>query len=215
MREEYYFFDYCINNNRIISMARVEKRTDNELVEAYQNGEQEVFQTLLERHQQKVFNYIMSLVKDKSLADDIFQDTFIKVINTLKSKSYHDEGKFIQWVMRIAHNLVIDNVRKNQRFRMVYSNDDYNLFDVMHHPDLTKEDEMIRGQVYANIRFLIKQLPKEQRKVLIMRHYADMSFKEIAEKTGVSINTALGRMRYALINMRRLADEYSMSLSTK
>ena len=196
-------------------MNTIDSRTDYELVMAYQNGEQQVVKTLLERHQQKVYNYIISLVKDKALADDIFQDTFIKVINTLRSGTYHDEGKFIQWVMRIAHNLVIDYIRKNQKFRMVYSNDEYNVFDVMNHPDLTKEDEMIKDQIYKNIRFLIKQLPKEQRRVLVMRHYADMSFKEIAEKTGVSINTALGRMRYALINMRRLAEENSMSLSMK
>ena len=196
-------------------MNTIDSRTDYELVMAYQNGEQQVFKTLLERHQQKVYNYIISLVKDKALADDIFQDTFIKVINTLRSGTYHDEGKFIQWVMRIAHNLVIDYIRKNQKFRMVYSNDEYNVFDVMNHPDLTKEDEMIKDQIYKNISFLIKQLPKEQRRVLVMRHYADMSFKEIAEKTGVSINTALGRMRYALINMRRLAEENSMSLSMK
>lgn len=196
-------------------MNTIDSRTDYELVMAYQNGEQQVFKTLLERHQQKVYNYIISLVKDKALADDIFQDTFIKVINTLRSGTYHDEGKFIQWVMRIAHNLVIDYIRKNQKFRMVYSNDEYNVFDVMNHPDLTKEDEMIKDQIYKNIRFLIRQLPKEQRRVLIMRHYADMSFKEIAEKTGVSINTALGRMRYALINMRRLAEENSISLSMK
>lgn len=194
-------------------MNATDNRTDYELVMAYQNGEQEVFKTLLDRHQQKVYNYIMSLVKDKSLADDIFQETFIKVINTLRSGTYRDEGKFIQWVMRIAHNIVIDYVRKNQKFRMVYSTDEYNVFDSMNHPDLTKEDEMIKQQIYKNIRFLIKQLPKEQRRVLIMRHYADMSFKEIAEKTGVSINTALGRMRYALINMRRLAEEHSLSLS--
>ena len=194
-------------------MNATDNRTDYELVMAYQNGEQEVFKTLLDRHHQKVYNYIMSLVKDKSLADDIFQETFIKVINTLRSGTYRDEGKFIQWVMRIAHNIVIDYVRKNQKFRMVYSTDEYNVFDSMNHPDLTKEDEMIKQQIYKNIRFLIKQLPKEQRRVLIMRHYADMSFKEIAEKTGVSINTALGRMRYALINMRRLAEEHSLSLS--
>ena len=194
-------------------MVGVDSRTDYELVKAYQDGEQQVFRVLLERHQQKVFNYIMSLVKDKTLADDIFQDTFIKVINTVRGGAYRDEGKFIQWVMRIAHNLVIDNVRKNQKFRMVYSSEDYNVFDMMSHSELSREDQMIKDQIYSNIRFLIKQLPKEQRRVLIMRHYADMSFKEIAERTGVSINTALGRMRYALINMRRLAEEYSLSLS--
>ena len=194
-------------------MKTIDNRTDYELVMAYQNGEQQVFRTLLERHQQKVYNYILSLVKDKSLADDIFQETFIKVKNTLRSGTYHDEGKFIQWVMRIAHNIVIDYVRKNQKFRTVYSTEDYNIFDMMNHPDLSKEDQMVKDQIYRNIRFLIKQLPKEQLRVLIMRHYADMSFKEIAEKTGVSINTALGRMRYALINMRRLAEKHSLSLS--
>lgn len=194
-------------------MDAVDKRTDYELVQAYRSGEQQVFKTLLERHKQKVYNYIFSLVKDKALADDIFQDTFVKVINTLRGGAYHDEGKFIQWVMRIAHNLVIDHIRKNQKVRMVYSNDDYNVFDVLDSAEQNCEDKMIKKQIYKDIRFLIKQLPKEQRRVLIMRHYADMSFKEIAEKTGVSINTALGRMRYALINIRRLAEENSVSLS--
>lgn len=194
-------------------MDAVDKRTDYELVQAYRSGEQQVFKTLLERHKQKVYNYIFSLVKDKAFADDIFQDTFVKVINTLRGGAYHDEGKFIQWVMRIAHNLVIDHIRKNQKVRMVYSNDDYNVFDVLDSAEQNCEDKMIKKQIYKDIRFLIKQLPKEQRRVLIMRHYADMSFKEIAEKTGVSINTALGRMRYALINIRRLAEENSVSLS--
>lgn len=194
-------------------MNIMEERTDFELVCAYQNGEQYVFKTLLERHKQKVYNYILSLVKDKVLADDIFQDTFVKVINTLRSGTYHDEGKFIQWVMRIAHNLVIDYVRKNQKMHMVYSGDDYNIFDILDTADSSTEDKVIKKQIYKDIHYLIKQLPKEQRRVLIMRHYADMSFKEIAQKTGVSINTALGRMRYALINMRRMAEENSMSLS--
>lgn len=194
-------------------MDTFDKRTDNELVRAYQNGEQGVFDTLLERHKQKVYNYILSLVHDNAVADDIFQETFIKVINTLRSGTYHDEGKFIQWVMRIAHNLVIDNIRKTQKFRMVYSNEEFNVFDILSGNDVPMEDRMIKEQVYKDIRFLIKQLPKEQRRVLIMRHYAGMSFKEIAQRTGVSINTALGRMRYAIINMRRLAKENSMTLS--
>lgn len=194
-------------------MTDIDERTDFELVQAYQNGEQQVFQILLERHKQRVFNYILSLVKDKALADDIFQDTFIKVVNTLRSGTYHDEGKFIQWVMRIAHNLVIDYVRKNQKVHLMHACEDYDIFDVLDSPERNKEDELIRQQIYKDIRFLIKQLPKEQRRVLVMRHYADMSFKEIADKTGVSINTALGRMRYALINMRRIAEENSISLT--
>lgn len=194
-------------------MTDIDERTDFELVQAYQDGEQQVFQILLERHKQRVFNYILSLVKDKALADDIFQDTFIKVVNTLRSGTYHDEGKFIQWVMRIAHNLVIDYVRKNQKVHLMHACEDYDIFDVLDSPEKNKEDELIRQQIYKDIRFLIKQLPKEQRRVLVMRHYADMSFKEIADKTGVSINTALGRMRYALINMRRIAEENSISLT--
>ncbi len=190
-----------------------DNRTDQELVLAYQNGEQKVFQVLLERHQQKVFNYILSMVKDTTVADDIFQDTFVKVVNTLRSGSYHDEGKFIQWVMRIAHNLVIDYARKGQKFRMVYESSEYSVFDTLNTSEFNMQDKMIKAQIYKDIRYLIKQLPKEQRKVLVMRHYANMSFKEIAEKTGVSINTALGRMRYALINIRRMAEENSMSLS--
>lgn len=194
-------------------IKHIDNRTDQELVLAYQNGEQKVFQILLERHQQRVFNYILSLVKDPAVADDIFQDTFIKVVNTLRSGAYHDEGKFIKWVMRIAHNLVIDNARKGQKYRMVYDNDEYSVFDTLNTSEFNVQDKMIKAQIYKDIKYLIKQLPKEQRRVLIMRHYADMSFKEIAERTGVSINTALGRMRYALINMRRMAEEKSMSLT--
>jgi RNA polymerase sigma factor (sigma-70 family) len=188
-------------------------RSDFELVQAYQNGEREVFQTLLNRHKQKVFNYILSLVKDRALADDIFQDTFIKVVNTLRSGTYHDEGKFIQWVMRIAHNLVIDYFRKNQKVHLVYSNDDCDVFELIDNLDTSTEDKIIKKQIYNDIHLLIKELPEEQKRVLVMRYYADMSFKEIAEKTNVSINTALGRMRYALINIRRLAEEKSVSLS--
>lgn len=194
-------------------MQYKDNRTDQELVLAYQGGEQKVFQVLLERHQQKVFNYILSMVKDTTVADDIFQDTFVKVVNTLRSGSYHDEGKFIQWVMRIAHNLVIDYARKGQKFRMVYDSNEYSVFDTLNTSEFNMQDKMIKAQIYKDIRYLVKQLPKEQRKLLIMRHYANMSFKEIAERTGVSINTALGRMRYALINIRRMAEEKSMSLS--
>ncbi len=194
-------------------MKKIEERSDYELVQAYANGEREVFSTLLSRHQQRVYCYIMSLVKEKSIADDIFQDTFIKVVNTLRSGTYHDEGKFIQWVMRIAHNLAVDYFRKNQKLKVVRSNDEVDVFDMVDNFEESIESNIIKDQTQKDIRFLIKQLPEEQRRVLIMRHYADMSFKEIADKTGVSINTALGRMRYALINMRKMAEENSLALS--
>jgi RNA polymerase sigma-70 factor (ECF subfamily) len=154
------------------------------------------------------------VVKDKQHADDIFQDTFIKVINTLKSGAYKEEGKFIQWVMRIAHNLVIDHFRKARRLPIVEnSNEDYNLLDNLRIYDESVEDRMITEQIHRDVRALIDHLPPEQRDVLLMRHYADMSFKDIAEQTDVSINTALGRMRYALINLRKLIEKREISLS--
>lgn len=194
-------------------MNKVENRSDYELVQAYINGEREVFDTLVARHQQKLYNYIYSVVKDRDASDDIFQETFIKVINVLRSGTYREEGKFVQWIMRIAHNLTIDYFRKEQKMKYVRSNDEVNVFDVIGNFEDSIETVIIKKQINKDIRSLIKQLPEEQRRVLIMRHYADMSFKEIAEKTGVSINTALGRMRYALLNMRRLAEEKSLVLT--
>lgn len=194
-------------------MNKIESRSDYELVQAYINGEREVFDTLVARHQQKLYNYIYSVVKDRDAADDIFQETFIKVINVLRSGTYREEGKFVQWIMRIAHNLTIDYFRKEQKMKYVRSNDEVNVFDVIGNFEDSIETVIIKKQINKDIRSLIKQLPEEQRRVLIMRHYADMSFKEIAEKTGVSINTALGRMRYALLNMRRLAEEKSLVLT--
>lgn len=143
-------------------MDAVDKRTDYELVQAYRSGEQQVFKTLLERHKQKVYNYIFSLVKDKAFADDIFQDTFVKVINTLRGGAYHDEGKFIQWVMRIAHNLVIDHIRKNQKVRMVYSNDDYNVFDVLDSAEQNCEDKMIKKRYTKIFVFLSSSYQKNK-----------------------------------------------------
>lgn len=187
--------------------------SDNELVAAYMQGQKQCFEILMSRHQQKVFNYILSLVKDKSLTDDIFQDTFIKVVNTLRSGTYRDEGKFIQWIMRIAHNLVIDHFRRNQRFPMIKTGDDFDIFDILGNCDESVEQKIIKTQIHNDVKKLVRQLPEDQRRVLVMRHYGDMSFKEIADKTGVSINTALGRMRYALINMRRIAEENEMILN--
>jgi RNA polymerase sigma-70 factor (ECF subfamily) len=154
------------------------------------------------------------VVRDTELADDLFQDTFIKVINTLNSGTYKEEGKFIQWVMRIAHNLIIDHFRKSRRIPIVENNsDEFDIFDTIGHTDSSVEEKMITDQIYEDVRKLIDYLPKEQREVLIMRHYSDMSFKEIAEVTDVSINTALGRMRYALINLRKLIREKDVILT--
>jgi RNA polymerase sigma-70 factor (ECF subfamily) len=155
------------------------------------------------------------IVKDKDLADDLFQDTFIKVINTLRSGSYNEEGKFLQWVMRIAHNLIIDHFRKSNRIPVINNskNEDFNIFDTLEITDKSIEEQIITNQIHKDLRKLIEYLPPEQKEVLYMRHYAEMSFKDIAEVTNVSINTALGRMRYALINLRKLIAEKNIVLT--
>jgi RNA polymerase sigma-70 factor (ECF subfamily) len=153
------------------------------------------------------------IVKEKELAEDLFQDTFIKVINTIRSGSYKEEGKFIQWAMRIAHNLIIDHFRKSKRIPTVENRDDFDIFEKVRIPVESIEERIITEQIHQDVKKLIDYLPKEQREVLVMRHYGDMSFKDIAEVTNVSINTALGRMRYALINLRKLVDEKNIILS--
>jgi len=186
---------------------------DQELVNAYIQGSESSFETLISRHRAKVYSYILLMVKDQTISEDIFQDTFIKVIKTLKSGKYTEEGKFLPWVMRIAHNLIIDHFRKAKRMPSFESNDEeFDIFDVIRIPDKSAEDMIIRDQIHVDVRKLIEQLPKEQKEVLFMRHYADMSFNEIAEQTNVSINTALGRMRYALINLRKLIDKHKLHL---
>ncbi|GAB1403164.1 MAG: sigma-70 family RNA polymerase sigma factor [Lentimicrobiaceae bacterium] len=188
--------------------------SDQVLINRYLSGNEACLEQLITRHKTKVFSYIFMVVKNKQHADDIFQDTFIKVINTLKSGAYKEEGKFIQWVMRIAHNLVIDHFRKVKRLPVVENtHDDYNLMDNIHVYDESVEDRIITEQIHRDVRALIDHLPAEQRNVLLMRHYADMSFKDIAEQTDVSINTALGRMRYALINLRKLIEKKEITLS--
>ncbi len=188
--------------------------SDQELINRYLSGDEFCLEQLIHRHKTKVFSYIHMVIKDKQTADDIFQDTFIKVIYTLKSGSYKEEGKFIQWVMRIAHNLVIDFFRKAKRIPVVEcQNEEYNILDNLSVYDESIEDRMITEQIHQDIRNMIEYLPAEQREVLIMRHYADMSFKEIAEQTDVSINTALGRMRYALINLRKMIERKEIKLS--
>ena len=192
----------------------IEILSDKQLVDSYRNGNVASFELLVERHQNKVFSYILSLVRDRQLADDIFQDTFLKIIRTIKAGAYKEEGKFIQFAMRIAHNLIIDHFRKSKRLPMADAvNKEYDLIDNAKITDLSIEDKMVTEQVYDDIRKMIDFLPEEQREVLNMRMYADMSFKEIADATNVSINTALGRMRYAIINLRKMAKENNLTLA--
>ncbi|MDD4373180.1 MAG: sigma-70 family RNA polymerase sigma factor [Bacteroidales bacterium] len=188
--------------------------TDKELVESYRKGNHTSFELLIDRHQVRIFSYIMMLVKDKQLADDIFQDTFIKIIRTIKNGTYKEEGKFIQWAMRIAHNLVIDHFRKSKR--IPYSdvqNDSYDFLENISLADPSIEQQIITDQIHEDLRQLITFLPEEQREVLYLRLYSEMSFKDIAELTNVSINTALGRMRYALINIRKMINEKNLVLT--
>lgn len=186
--------------------------TDYELILGYQNGDYACFEALLTRYQSKVFSYIYSVVKDKEVANDLFQDTFFKVVVTLNSGVYKDENKFIHWVMRIAHNLIVDYFRRNNKMPMVHNRPDFNIIDNLHLEDENAERVIIKKQTNQNIRKLVKMLPPEQRRVVILRHYGKYDFKDIAAQTGVSINTALGRMRYAIINLRRLAKENDMIL---
>jgi RNA polymerase sigma-70 factor (ECF subfamily) len=189
--------------------------SDKELIGRYLKGNHSSLEILIHRHQNRVYAYILMITKKKELADDLFQDTFIKVINTIRSGSYNEEGKFLQWVMRIAHNLVIDHFRKSNRIPVIDNSkkDNYDIFDNLNITEESMEDRMITEQIHDDIRKLIELLPAEQREVLFMRHYADMSFKDIAEVTDVSINTALGRMRYALINLRKLVAENNIILT--
>jgi RNA polymerase sigma factor (sigma-70 family) len=193
-------------------MVRKNSISDSILVSDYINGKEASLSILITRHQQRLFSFIYSKIKDKDLTEDIFQDTFIKVIRTLKKGNYNEEGKFLPWVMRIAHNLVIDYFRKNNRMPSFKNTEEFDIFSVLHDGALNAEKQIIQEQIYEDVRELINELPKEQKEVLIMRMYKDMSFKEISENTGVSINTALGRMRYALINMRKLIEKHKIIL---
>lgn len=189
--------------------------TDEQLVNLYAKGENEAFDLLLNRHKSRVFSYILHIVKDSDLADDIFQETFVKVITTIKQGRYVESGKFGAWISRIAHNLIIDNYRQGKN-ENIQSNNDSDIADVLNRKELsedTVEDVMVVDQIHADVKRLVMALPESQREVLIMRYYKDMSFKEIAETTNVSINTALGRMRYAIMNMRRLAEENCIALT--
>lgn len=188
--------------------------SDQELVKRYLSGDSISLEHLISRHKNKVYAYILMVVKDRTLADDIFQDTFVKVINTLRNGTYKEEGKFIQWVMRIAHNLTIDHFRKSKRLPVVDTgNNDYDILETIRLTDPSIEDHIISTQIRDDLRDLIELLPEEQKQVLKMRHYSEMSFKDIAEQTDVSINTALGRMRYALINLRKIIKEKELALT--
>ena len=188
--------------------------SDYELIMRFVKGEQSCFEHLIHRHKNKVFAYISLYIHDKALAEDLFQDTFLKVIQSVKAGKYYDNGKFISWVMRIAHNLIIDHFRRVKQMNTI-SNDDYesDLFNSKKLAEDNIEDNIVKNQIHKDIRMLISKLPDDQREVVILRHYSDMSFKEIADITGVSINTALGRMRYALINIRKMMDEKKISLT--
>lgn len=187
--------------------------SDSELVKVYMKGNESALEVLIDRHQTKVYSYIITRIRDQDMANDIFQDVFVKIIQTLKKGRYNEEGKFLPWVLRIAHNLVIDQFRREKRMPTVSGNDDYDVFDFVKDEAPNRESEMIWGQIEGDIRKLIEYLPEEQKEVLRMRHYDDMSFKDIAEATDVSINTALGRMRYALINLRKLIDKHNIILT--
>jgi RNA polymerase sigma factor (sigma-70 family) len=189
------------------------KSTDAVLVTMYLKGNESALSTLITRHKQRIYSFIYSKVFDRDVTEDVFQDTFIKVINSLKKGKYNEEGKFLPWVMRISHNLVIDHFRKNNRMPKFENNTDFNIFSVLSDSALNAENTIIKGQVASDVRRLVEELPEDQREVLLMRIYRDMSFKEISEQTGVSINTALGRMRYALINLRKVIDKHNIVLT--
>ncbi len=186
---------------------QVQALDDHQLIDFYLAGDESAFSTLLHRHKAKIYSSIYMFTKDRELADDLFQDVFIKIIDTLRKGKYNHEGKFLQWALRISYNMCVDQFRRSKRRTKVSATETFDIFDVLESDDPNRETSMIRDQTYDRVRTLVDMLPSEQREVVILRHYGDMSFKEIACLTDVSINTALGRMRYALINIRKLVDE--------
>lgn len=183
------------------------------LVKDYVAGNEKALASLIKRHESKIYGFIYSKISDRDISNDIFQDTFIKVIKTLKTNSYNEEGKFLPWVMRIAHNLIIDHFRKNKKMPMFRETEEFSIFSIMSDDSLTIENQIIAEQVEVDVRKLIEGLPADQKEVLMMRMYQDMSFKEISELTGVSINTSLGRMRYALMNLRKIIEKHQIVLT--
>ena len=185
---------------------------DSILVKEYIQGNEFSLEVLIKRHQQRLYSFIYSKVHDRDITEDVFQDTFIKVIRTLKRGNYNEEGKFLPWVMRIAQNLIIDHFRKSNRMPAFRNTDEFDIFSVLGDDALNAESKLIKEQILSDVKELIHELPEEQKEVLMMRIYKDMSFKEISENTGVSINTALGRMRYALINLRKVVEKNKIIL---
>jgi RNA polymerase sigma factor (sigma-70 family) len=193
-------------------MKTLSMATDTQLVHAFQDGNNRALEVLLARYKDKIFSSILFLVKDKYLAEDMFQEVFIKIIDTIRKDRYTEEGKFLPWAMRIAHNLCVDHFRKVKRAPAIKTSDDRDIFDVINVTEESSECKIIREQSHDTVRSLLDMLPEDQREVIVLRHYADMSFKEIAQMTDCSINTALGRMRYALINMRKMVAEKQIAI---
>ena len=193
-------------------MLSYANRSDSQLIHAYHNGDGFALEELVSRHKDRVYTSIFFLVKDKYLAEDLFQDVFIKIIDTIRQNRYNDEGKFISWAMRIAHNLCVVHFRRVKRSPTMINADGKDVFDWLHFSDETAESNMMRRQSHDRVQRMLEQLPEEQKEVIVLRHYGNLSFKEIAEITNCSINTALGRMRYGLINLRKLMTDKQISL---
>jgi len=191
------------------------KSTDQLLVKRYVMGDNYSFEILLNRHKNRIYSFIFSKIKNRDIADDIFQDALIKVINSLKKGKYNEEGKFLPWVMRITHNLIIDFFRKNSKMKTVRSSTEFDIFDILDDGRINQEELLIQKQIHSDLRTLIERLPSDQKEVLKLRYFEGVSFKKISKITNVSINTALGRMRYALINLRKLAEKEHIDLQVK
>ena len=189
------------------------KLSDREIISLYINGKESALNIIINRHRSRIFGYILSKVRDKDTAEDIFQDVFIKIINSVKKGKYNEEGKFIVWAMTITHNLIMDFFRKKKKNRFLKPTDEFDIFDVISDQSLNSEESLIKSQVIADLNILINELPDTQKQVLKLRYFSSMSFKEIAEKCDISINTALGRMRYALINIRKIMNKKGVVLT--
>jgi len=189
------------------------KLDDKEVLSSYINGDESALNFLIDKYRSRVFGFIISKVKNKEVAEDIFQDAFIKIINTIKKGKYNEQGKFIVWVMTITHNLIMDYFRKQKKRRFLKSTDNFDVFDFLANGDMNVEQKLVKEQVFCQLKSIINDLPFEQRRILEMRYYAKMSFKEISENCDVSINTALGRMRYAIINLRKIIQKKGVKLN--